>query len=91
VPRPGRVRAIKSRRSRGGLLVSFAPAPLAQRYVVTAAFSNGRAVVARSVGSARTVFIAEVPAGVTLTRLGVVATRGELAGPLTLVHLRHRR
>ena len=89
IPRPGRVHSIVARRSRGGLLVSFSPAPLAQRYLAAVSLSNGRSVVVPSRG-AGPVFIPEIPAGIAITRVGVVALRGELRGRLTLARIRRR-
>ena len=89
-PRPGRARSIAVHRARGGLLVSFAPAPLAQRHLATVSLSDGRTLVAPAGRGARSVFFPEVPGGVAVTRVGVMGIRGELAGPLTLARIKSR-
>jgi hypothetical protein len=91
IPRPGRVHSIAVHRSHGGLLVSFSPAPLAQRYLATVSLSDGRSLVTPSRRGALTVFFPDVPAAAVITRLGVIGLRGELAGPLTLARQPRRR
>jgi hypothetical protein len=81
-PRPGRVRRLTVRRRRGGLLVSFRSAPLAESYAVTLSLSDGRSLLLSTGGTKTSLFVPHVLAVSAVENLGVIALRGSQRGPL---------
>ena len=80
-PLPGRPSAIRVHRSRGGLLVSFRPAPLALRHLVAITLSDGRSLLLATTRNGHTVSVPHVAKTVRVVRLEVTGLRFDRPGP----------
>jgi hypothetical protein len=78
-PRPGRPGPIHVRRVHSTLVISFAPAALATRHLVTVYLSDGRALLFALKGARHALVVRGVPAKVRVVRVRV---RGEGFGAL---------
>jgi virginiamycin B lyase len=86
-PRPGRTGSIRLSRSKGGLLVSFRPAPLSTATVLSATFAEGRSVLLLAPHGRNSLLIAGVAKSAGLKAVRITALRGAVAGPAVRVHL----